>query len=66
MKRAQKRIAIISQLLLQDHLLSLGIQPVAAPAYPTEFSHGLPSYLCRGLEGTLLLNAENILIGKKC
>ncbi|WP_253263389.1 helix-turn-helix domain-containing protein [Anoxybacillus sp. EFIL] len=58
MKRAQKRIAIISQLLLQDHLLSLGIQPVAAPAYPTEFSHGLPSYLCRGLEGTLLLNAE--------
>lgn len=61
MKRAQKRVAVISQLLLQDHLLALGIQPVAAPAYPTEYPlhKGLPSYLFRELEGTILLNAEN-------
>jgi len=59
-KRVQKRVAVISQLLLQDHLLALGIQPVAAPMYPSAFygHNGLPSYLSRELEGTLLLNAE--------
>ncbi|MDR9798128.1 AraC family transcriptional regulator [Aeribacillus pallidus] len=60
LKRVQKRVAVISQLFLQDHLLSLGIQPVAAPAYPSVFpsNRGLPAYLVNELEGTLLLNAE--------
>lgn len=60
MKRAEERIAIVSQMFLQDHLLSLGIQPVAAPAYPTIYSTsgGIPRYLEKDLVGTRLLNAE--------
>ncbi|WP_237664845.1 AraC family transcriptional regulator [Sutcliffiella horikoshii] len=60
MKRAKERIAVVSQLFLQDHLLALGVQPVAAPSYPTMYpaSSGVPSYLQQGLEGTKLLNAE--------
>jgi AraC family transcriptional regulator, transcriptional activator for feuABC-ybbA operon len=60
MKRASGRIAVVSQLFLQDHLISLGIQPVAAPSYPTVYSasSGVPSYLQKELEGTKLLNAE--------
>ena len=62
MKKSKERIAIVSQLFLQDHLLSLGIHPVAAPSYPSLFpsSDGLPKYLGRELEGTLLLNAEKM------
>lgn len=62
MKRSKERIAVVSQIFLQDHLLSLGIQPVAAPSYPTIYpsSNGLPSYLEKQLEGTVLLNAENM------
>lgn len=61
-KKSKDRIAIVSQLFLQDHLLSLGIQPVVAPSYPSLFpsSYGLPKYLGRELEGTLLLNAEKM------
>jgi AraC family transcriptional regulator, transcriptional activator for feuABC-ybbA operon len=60
MRRAKDRIAVVSQLFLQDHLLSLGIQPVAAPSYPSVYpaSRGVPSYLEKELQGTLLLNAE--------
>ncbi|MGD6831834.1 AraC family transcriptional regulator [Sutcliffiella halmapala] len=60
MKRVKERIAVVSQLFLQDHLLSLGVQPVAAPSYPTMYpaSSGVPSYLQQQLEGTMLLNAE--------
>lgn len=60
MKRAKDRVAVVSQLFLQDHLLSLGIQPVAAPSYPSVYpaSNGVPSYLEKKLQGTLLLNAE--------
>jgi AraC family transcriptional regulator, transcriptional activator for feuABC-ybbA operon len=60
MKRCKERVAIVSQLFLQDHLLSLGIQPVAAPCYPSVYpaGRGLPTYLEKELEGTVLLNAE--------
>ncbi|MGM0838384.1 MAG: helix-turn-helix domain-containing protein [Bacillota bacterium] len=60
MKRVKERIAVVSQLFLQDHLISLGVQPVAAPSYPTVYpaSNGVPSYLKKELEGTMLLNAE--------
>jgi AraC-like DNA-binding protein len=59
-KRFKERIAVVSQLFLQDHLLALGIQPVAAPSYPSVFplSKGIPVYLEKELDGTLLLNAE--------
>ncbi|WP_416150817.1 helix-turn-helix domain-containing protein [Salipaludibacillus sp. HK11] len=62
MKRSEERIAIVSQMFLQDHLLALGIQPVAAPAYPSVYptSGGVPRYLEKGLEGTQLLNAEKV------
>ncbi|WP_078431616.1 helix-turn-helix domain-containing protein [Metabacillus halosaccharovorans] len=62
MKRTKERVAVVSQLFLQDHLLSLGIQPVAAPAYPTEYpaTKGIPSYLKSELHGTRLLNAEKL------
>ncbi|MFC4320590.1 AraC family transcriptional regulator [Litchfieldia salsa] len=62
MKRTKERIAVVSQLFLQDHLLSLGIQPVAAPAYPSEYpaNRGLPGHLSKQLEGTRLLNAEKL------
>ncbi|WP_227396291.1 AraC family transcriptional regulator [Jeotgalibacillus aurantiacus] len=60
--RFQPKVAVVSQLFLQDHLLSLGIQPVMAPGYPSEFEHGgLPSYLRSELEGTALFHAEKPL-----
>ncbi|MBM6618941.1 AraC family transcriptional regulator [Bacillus suaedaesalsae] len=59
-KRREKKVAVVSQLFLQDCLVALGIQPVAAPAYPTTYplTKGIPSYLVEELEGTYLLNAE--------
>jgi AraC family transcriptional regulator, transcriptional activator for feuABC-ybbA operon len=67
MKRAKERIAIVSQLFLQDHLLSLGIQPVAAPAYPSVYpsSSGVPRYLEKDLHGTILLNAEKTFLSEE-
>ncbi|MFS0727461.1 helix-turn-helix domain-containing protein [Paenibacillus sp. 1P07SE] len=55
------RVAVVSHLFLQDHLLSLGIQPVAAPAFPSVYagSSGFPRYLQRQLQGTRPLNAES-------
>jgi AraC family transcriptional regulator, transcriptional activator for feuABC-ybbA operon len=60
MKRCKERVAVVSQLFLQDHLLSLGVQPVAAPSYPSVYPtyRGIPTYLEKELEGTVLLNAE--------
>ncbi|TYS70357.1 helix-turn-helix domain-containing protein [Sutcliffiella horikoshii] len=65
-KKIQDRVAVVSQLFLQDHLLSLGIQPVAAPVYPSIYpkTNGIPSYLEKPLEGTLLLNAEKTINSK--
>jgi AraC family transcriptional regulator, transcriptional activator for feuABC-ybbA operon len=67
MKRAKERIAIVSQLFLQDHLLSLGIQPVAAPSYPSVYpsSSGVPRYLEKELHGTILLNAEKTFLSEE-
>lgn len=58
-RRSRERIAVVSGLLLQDHLLALGVPPVAAPAYPNYFHtpSGFPSYLNSRLSGTLPLNA---------
>ncbi|MCM3746609.1 helix-turn-helix domain-containing protein [Paenibacillus pasadenensis] len=55
-----KRIAIVSHLFLQDHLLALGVKPVAAPAFPSVYRtpSGFPSYLQNSLHGTKPLNAE--------
>lgn len=60
LKKTKPRVAVVSGLLLQDHLLSLGVQPIAAPCYPSMFPNtkGIPSYLRKELEGTRLLNAE--------
>lgn len=57
------RIAVVSHLFLQDHLLSLGIQPVAAPAYPSLYNtpSGFPGYLQHRLDGTVPLNAERYI-----
>lgn len=65
-KKIQARVAVVSQLFLQDHLLSLGIQPVAAPVYPSIFpeTNGVPSYLEKPLEGTFLMNAEKTINSK--
>ncbi|MFD2214777.1 helix-turn-helix domain-containing protein [Metabacillus endolithicus] len=62
MKKSKERIAVVSQMFLQDHLLALGIQPVAAPFYPSVYpsSNGLPSHLEHHLQGTRLLNAEKM------
>ncbi|MGI8385226.1 helix-turn-helix domain-containing protein [Robertmurraya sp. P23] len=61
LKRVSPRVAVVSQLFLQDHLLALGIQPVAAPSYPSVYplTRGVPSYLEKELYGTMLLNAES-------
>lgn len=63
MKRKDRKIAVVSSYLLQDHLLALGIQPIAAPAYPKYYhtSSGFPSYLHDRLQGTLPLPAERPL-----
>lgn len=57
---SQMRVAVVSHLFLQDHLLALGVTPVAAPAFPTVYatSSGFPSYLHQQLQTTLPLNAE--------
>lgn len=57
------RVAVVSHLFLQDHLLALGIQPVAAPAFPSVYtaSSGFPRYLQRQLQGTCPLNAETLI-----
>ena len=66
-KKIQNRVAVVSQLLLQDHLLSIGIQPVAAPMYPSVYpkTNGVPSYLEKPLEGTLLINAQKSISSKE-
>lgn len=60
LKRRDRRIAVVSSLFLQDHLLALGILPIAAPSFPTYFttSTGFPSYLHDRLNGTVALDAE--------
>lgn len=62
-QRKDKRIVVISSYLLQDHLLALGIQPVAAPAYPRYYDtpSGFPSYLHPRLQGTVPLHADRTL-----
>ncbi|MNW39731.1 HTH-type transcriptional activator Btr [compost metagenome] len=62
-QRKDKKIAIISKYLLQDHLLALGIEPIAAPAYPRYYDtpSGFPSYLHKRLQSTVPLNAEREL-----
>lgn len=58
-KKYKQRIAIVSHLFLQDHLLSLGIAPLAAPSFPSSYAQrGFPSYLQGSLQGTIPLNAE--------
>ena len=59
-KQNGQRVAILSQMFLQDHLLSLGIQPVAAPSYPAFFNrnHGMPKYLTKHMKGTKSINVE--------
>lgn len=61
LKRHDRRIAVVSHIFLQDHLLALGILPIAAPSYPTYFMtpSGFPSYLHDRLTGTVALNAEH-------
>ncbi|WP_051556299.1 helix-turn-helix domain-containing protein [Alkalihalobacterium bogoriense] len=63
-KRNQKRIAVVSHLFLQDHLLALGIIPVAAPSFPSYYQtvSGFPTYLHQQLKGTAPLNLERELI----
>lgn len=58
-QRKDKKVAVVSRYLLQDHLLALGIQPVAAPAYPGYYHtpSGFPSYLHDRLQGTYPLHA---------
>lgn len=60
LKRRDRQIAVVSSYTLQDHLLSLGILPVAAPSFPTYYAtaSGFPSYLHDRLAGTVPLNAE--------
>ncbi|MCR2806214.1 helix-turn-helix domain-containing protein [Paenibacillus soyae] len=60
LKRRDRRIAVVSSYFLQDHLLALGILPIAAPSYPNYFAtpSGFPSYLQDRLSGTVPLNAE--------
>lgn len=57
-KENRQRIAVVTNLFLQDHLLSLGVTPLAAPAFPSSYSGGYPSYLRSGLNRTIALNAE--------
>ncbi|MFO1443583.1 helix-turn-helix domain-containing protein [Bacillus sp. Bva_UNVM-123] len=54
------RIAVISKLFLQDHLLSLGVKPVVVPCYPSEFPNnfGLPSYLQKHFSEAKYVNVE--------
>ncbi len=60
LQRSDKKIAVVSRYLLQDHLLALGYQPIAAPAFPKYFDtpSGFPSYLHKRLQGTIPLDAD--------
>ncbi|MFY7750705.1 MAG: AraC family transcriptional regulator [Exiguobacterium acetylicum] len=61
-KRLIPRVGIWSQALLQDHLLALGIQPVIAPSFPTQYrSNGVPDYLSE-IEGTRLYDASATIL----
>jgi len=61
-KRLIPRVGIWSQALLQDHLLALGIQPVIAPSFPTQYrSNGVPDYLSE-IEGTRLYDASTTIL----
>ncbi|MFN7249965.1 MAG: helix-turn-helix domain-containing protein [Anaerobacillus sp.] len=59
-KNKDTRIAVVSGLMLQDHLLSLGITPIAAPSLPNYYSTktGYPSYLEKHLMESTPLNIE--------
>ncbi|WP_368505922.1 helix-turn-helix domain-containing protein [Alkalihalophilus sp. As8PL] len=60
LKRIKKRVAVVSQLFLQDHLLALGVQPILSMGYPSLFhSSGLPSYYKNEMVGSLIINAED-------
>lgn len=60
MKQAGQRVAVVSKLFLQDHLLALGIQPIAAPSFPNYYTtkSGFPQHLHHRLRGTKALNVE--------
>jgi AraC family transcriptional regulator, transcriptional activator for feuABC-ybbA operon len=60
MRRHEKKVVVVSGLCLQDHLLALGIEPIAAPSYPSYYatSSGFPSYLHHLMKDTKPLNAE--------
>lgn len=60
MRRHEKKVVVVSGLFLQDHLLALGIEPVAAPSYPNYYAtnSGFPSYLHPLMKDTKPLNAE--------
>lgn len=59
-KKSQPRVAVVSGLCLQDHLLALGCSPVAASSFPSYYAtpSGFPSYLHPHLKDTRPLNAE--------
>ncbi|MFC5700112.1 helix-turn-helix domain-containing protein [Cohnella faecalis] len=60
MKKYEKKIAVVSGHLLQDHLLSLGVKPSAASGFPTFYRNasGFPSYLQDRLAATMPINSE--------
>ncbi|MGO4546555.1 helix-turn-helix domain-containing protein [Paenibacillus sp. 2TAB23] len=64
LKRRDRKIAVVSSYFLQDHLLALGILPIAAPSYPKYFTtpSGFPTYLHDRLSGTIPLNAERTIM----
>lgn len=64
LKRSDKKIAVVSRFLLQDHLLALGILPIAAPSFPNYYKtlSGFPSYLHERLASTTPLNAERTIM----
>lgn len=67
MKRTEQRIAIISGLNLQDHLLALGIRPIAAPSFPRYYgsASGFPVYLERRLSRTVPIDAERTIASRE-
>ncbi|OMF28074.1 hypothetical protein BK133_18835 [Paenibacillus sp. FSL H8-0548] len=64
LKRRDRKIAVVSSFFLQDHLLALGILPIAAPCFPKYYNtpSGFPSYLHDRLIGTVPLNAERTIM----